>query len=354
MKSPLKCIVVGAGPTGSMITCFLKRLYKDGLQIQVWDKSRGIGGRMSTHRHGEMGLDLGAQYVSATPEYMTKHASLYEELNKQNVLKHLDTAIDGMRGSLETTHYVAPSGIASLPKYFIQQSGCDVKGNLKLEGVEVKNSMVEAFATASIDRKEEMVREDADVVILTMPVPQIMQLSGDIPSLLNGCHKQMSDVRYSLRFALGLFYPPTAEVDVSWSAKYTPKNPCLCFISIDNKKRGKDLKHGLSIVAHASVPWTIRHFDDDFKDVEKAMTEQLMKELPGLPSAATHSRLLRWRYSQVQEPYDGTPGHIVLNENPLVLCAGDGFTHSNFDGCVDSALSTVEYFKARFPYLSKI
>ena len=81
-----------------------------------------------------------------------------------------------------------------------------------------------------------------DIVILTMPVPQIMQLGGDVPTLLDeGCvRQQMDGVRYSIRYALGLFYPPATKIpDVTWSAKYTPDNPCLCFLSIDNKKRGK-------------------------------------------------------------------------------------------------------------------
>ena len=114
------------------------------------------------------------------------------------------------------------------------------------------------------------------------------------------------------------------------------------------------------MVAHASVPWTAKHFDDNFADVEKTMTEQVLELLPGLPSAAHKSRLIRWRYSQVQEPYTNTPGHVVLRNNnnnnnnnngrgPLVLCAGDGFTHSNFDGCVESAFSVVECLKMRFP-----
>ena len=74
MKLPLKCLVVGAGPTGAMVTCLLKRVFKESLRVHVWDKSRGIGGRMSTHRADDLTLDLGAQYVSATPEYKAKHA----------------------------------------------------------------------------------------------------------------------------------------------------------------------------------------------------------------------------------------------------------------------------------------
>ena len=44
--------------------------------MTVWEKSRGTGGRMTTSRMSRdspLSLDLGAQYISATPEYQVKH-----------------------------------------------------------------------------------------------------------------------------------------------------------------------------------------------------------------------------------------------------------------------------------------
>ena len=106
-------------------------------------------------------------------------------------------------------------------------------------------------------------------------------------------------------------------------------------------------------MAHASVPWTAQHFDVPFAEVEEMMMEQVLNEIPGLSPKPHKSRLLRWRYSQVQKPYTDTPGHVVLSERPLVICAGDGFTHSNFDGCADSAYSVVEFLKTQFTSLNK-
>jgi renalase len=46
----------------------------------------------------------------------------------------------------------------------------------------------------------------------------------------------------------------------------------------------------------------------------------------------------------VSTPLDGAPGCLVLSHSPLVIAGGDAFTHSNFDGCVESALSIVNKF----------
>jgi renalase len=42
---------------------------------------------------------------------------------------------------------------------------------------------------------------------------------------------------------------------------------------------------------------------------------------------------------QVHKAYPDSPGCVVLSETPAIILAGDAFTHSNFDGCVDSAIS---------------
>lgn len=109
-----------------------------------------------------------------------------------------------------------------------------------------------------------------------------------------------------------------------------------------------DSLDGCSIVAHSSVPFGIKHLEQNLSDIENIMLEYLQMELPGLPKA-DKTKVIRWRYSQVRNGYEGGPGNVVINDSPLIICAGDGFSHSNFDGCIDSAQSVVEQFKARFP-----
>ena len=50
-------------------------------------------------------------------------------------------------------------------------------------------------------------------------------------------------------------------------------------------------------------------------------------------------------YFQVHKAYAGSPGAVVLHTDPLLICAGDGFTHSNFDGCIESAETVLQVLK---------
>lgn len=50
-------------------------------------------------------------------------------------------------------------------------------------------------------------------------------------------------------------------------------------------------------------------------------------------------------FFQVTNPAANTLGQMTLHLKPLLVCGGDGFTHSNFDGCVASALFVLEALK---------
>lgn len=61
----MKVAVVGAGIAG--LAC-AKRLTELGVLVEVFDKARGPGGRMTSKRTTHGYLDLGAQYFSGRVE----------------------------------------------------------------------------------------------------------------------------------------------------------------------------------------------------------------------------------------------------------------------------------------------
>jgi len=108
-----------------------------------------------------------------------------------------------------------------------------------------------------------------------------------------------------------------------------------------------DPSEGLSMVVHASVPFSIPLIDEQFEKVEPMLMVNLKNIIPNLPET-DHKKFMRWRYSQVSTPYDGAPGCLVINDSsPLIILAGDAFTHSNLDGCISSGDSAFEVVKKR-------
>ena len=72
---PYRLLIVGAGLTAAVTSALIKQCFHgQNIEIHVWEKSRGVGGRMTSHRSsGGSGVDLGAQYITKRGQYAEKH-----------------------------------------------------------------------------------------------------------------------------------------------------------------------------------------------------------------------------------------------------------------------------------------
>ncbi|XP_030883214.1 renalase [Leptonychotes weddellii] len=145
-----------------------------------------------------------------------------------------------------------------------------------------------------------------DIVVLTMPVPQILQLQGDVANLISKCQRQqLESVSYSSRYALGLFYETGTKIDVPWAGQYITSNPCIRFISIDNRKRNIESSEiGPSLVVHTTVPFGVTHLEHSTEDVQELIFQNLEGILPGLPRPVA-TKCQKWRHSQVSRESAG-------------------------------------------------
>ena len=75
------------------------------------------------------------------------------------------------------------------------------------------------------------------------------------------------------------------------------------------------------------------------------LLSQVMSVVPVLPTPDTVISH-KWRYSQTESPYPGSPGNSLLISQPPLIAAGDSFSHSNVDGCLISARKTCDLIKS--------
>ncbi|GFR78161.1 renalase-like [Elysia marginata] len=350
-----RVLVVGAGMTGAASAAFLKQNIQGISSITIWDKGRGAGGRMSTARCPEdstITADLGAQYITLTKEYSEKRQSLYAELIQQGLLSHLTGKIEGPNSFDEpgAQHFVTPQGVSSLVKYFINKSGAEVKYQHTVSDVSFDTDRNIAVST------QESMAGNFDIVILTLPVPQILQLKGSVHDLIDrdtDVKSGLQTVSYSSRYALAMFFPPHSSLPVSWSARYLADDPCIRFMAVDQIKRGiANDNAGQSLVVHTHVPFGLSNLEEDMDSVKTTVMDRVREVLPDLPEPLC-SKFQRWRYSQIHKAYKNSPGCVTLNKEPLVILAGDGFSHSTFDGCLDSAEAVVKVVKENIELLQK-
>jgi len=339
-----KILLVGSGITSSLVASLLHQKAqilgheRNSVEISIWDKARGTGGRMSTSRsplHNKCTADLGAQYISCTPQYTESHKIIYEELLQVGILEPLKQTITNAKEPEQGTNtYVVPDGMSSLVKYFTTKS--KLQPSFEHHVSEIKQLGGKWHVTTLAGKSEVF-----DAVVLTMPVPQLLNLNG-LSSIFDEnieMKKKLEAVSYSSRYALGLFYDEGASLNLPFSASYLYQDPVFRFIAVDNVKRNRP-ELPISVVLHTSVPFGLEHIDKTVGEVEPILKKALQQSFPNLPPPKA-MKCHKWKFSQVFTPYSGQPGVIELCRDPLLLAGGDSFTHSNFDGCISSAESIV-------------
>ena len=137
-----KILVVGGGLTSAVTASLLSKSshLASNLELVVWDKARGCGGRMSTSRmpsKPNCTADLGAQYITAIPDYARKHSHFYDELRSSGLLTPLKLPIEGQKtNSTGAIDYICPLGCSSLVKYYFEQASVQPKFESKVSRLE--------------------------------------------------------------------------------------------------------------------------------------------------------------------------------------------------------------------------
>lgn len=291
---------------------------------------------MSTSRSPTMDsctADLGAQYITTVPENIDVSKDVYSRCFTKGLLQPLESLIEGMHTFPKSTvHYVAPRGMNSLVKEFLTAD--DLQFNRHVTSVTQNGNKFD------VETKDGC-RDTFDVVVLTMPVPQILQLDGCVKSTLLNDKKQreaLSAVKYSSRYALAYFYDKIVEFDVPWSAKYVVDDGLLRYVAIDNKKRNSTATS--AVVFHTTVKFGEENIERNIADVQNDIVEHVNTLFPSWPKPVS-VKCQKWRYSQATAVYEGSPGCITLIHEPLLIAGGDGFTKSTFDGCISSAKAII-------------
>uniref|UniRef100_A0A1B6K8M7 Amine oxidase domain-containing protein n=1 Tax=Graphocephala atropunctata TaxID=36148 RepID=A0A1B6K8M7_9HEMI len=334
----MKILLVGGGITSAVTGTCLRRMFPD-CTMEMWDKARGTGGRMTTSRspvNSSCTADLGAQYITTTEDYIKSNFDIYGDLLSEGVLEPLKCNVIGMRPQGNNRNFVLPKGTGFLVKNFFKKAQLnDTKFHHHVATINREND--KWIVETKTGEKDHF-----DVVILTMPVPQLLLLEGTIKSELNAdLVDNLKSVTYSSRYVLILFF--LDQINEQWGAQYIDKDPIFRYVSIENVKRNES--EGLcAVVLHTTVGYGLKHVDDNIPDVEQMLMSQVKVLFPSWPEPKS-VKCHKWRYSQVINPYPGSPGCLLVSATPPLLVGGDGFVGSNFDNCVQSAKAVCEKLK---------
>lgn len=311
MRTKPRTAIIGAGIAG--ITC-ARSLQEAGIGSVLFEKSRGIGGRLATRRlANDLTFDHGAQYFTAQSADFRRFLDVWgagavlpwHPRGRGNTGTESDwlVSVPGMNGFLRQA-----------------ASGLDVRFESAVTAVERSNDRWKLKLNAAADV------ETFDRVIITAPAEQAIALTPFSQALqaslstirMSPCWAIMFALKTSSGAAPDVLYRPSS--DISWIARNSGK-----------PWRAPDAE---AWVAHASPNWSRQHLELDKETALARLLEQTLPLLGLKPADITYADAHRWRFARVEQP----AGEAFLSdETGTVFVCGDGCLGPRVEAAFQSA-----------------
>lgn len=278
--------VIGSGMAG--LAC-ARALADAGHAPVVFDKGRGIGGRLATRRVDGLQFDHGAQYVTA------KGAGFAAVLDRMMAEGAAARWEDGA-----ANHRVGVPGMSALAKAL--GAGLDIRQNAQVTGV-VRDGAGWRLRVDDVDHL-------AARVIITVPAPQVAGLLGADHPLVAALGAVRLDPCLTLMAA--------ARGPAPFVSRSDPDDP-LAWIAQDSAKPGRP-QDVTCWVAQASIAFSMPHLEEDAPAIAARMLPFLCDRLGVAADDVTYAAAHRWRYARVAVPL-GQP--FLRSDDATLYLGGD-------------------------------
>ncbi len=320
------CIVIGAGIAGLLAAGELQR---EGWDVTVLDKGRGVGGRMATRRVGEGTFDHGAQFFTVRGERFSGLVDGWLGAGAAAEWARGFADAEGRPNEDGHPRYRGAEGMTSIPKYIA--GGLDARTGERVVRVDAGDDGWEVSCESGL-------RAEGSALVLALPVPQALDLtsSGDY-RLPDEAGAKLEAVSYDPCLALMVLLDGPSPVPEPGGIQV--KGEPLDFIG-DNERKG--ISRVPAITVHAGPEWSREHFGDDEAEIAKQLISLAGDRLgTDLAPAVVDSSLARWRYSWVTNSHPDQ--FLAASENPPLLFCGDAFGQPKVEGAALSGLAAADY-----------
>ncbi len=286
-NSRSKVAVIGAGISGLMCA---RTLADHGFDVTVFEKSRGVSGRMSTRRVDDnLSFDHGAQYFTARDKRFKRfvqswiHDGLVQKWDGRIVVVENGIVKAEKRG---IDRYVAVPGMNSIGKHIAS----DLSVRLQTE-VAIPRRIDDKWVLNSDDGGE---IGEFDVVVAAVPASQAAALLAEVPRLAD----QARAVEMNGCWALMLAFDESLQL--GFDGAFVHQSP-LSWISRNNSKVGRN--GGCETwVIQAAAEWTDANIDNSPEEIATFLSNEFWKAVGCSPITPSYMSTHRWRFAIPKEP----------------------------------------------------
>lgn len=292
----MRIAIIGAGMCGLTAA----RVLEDAGHAPVlFDKSRGVGGRMATRRVGDdLQFDHGAQYLSAKGDGFAAFLARAKAAG----------AAGNWTPEGASVRTVGIPGMNAIAK--TQAGGLDLRLGTEIAHVQ------------QADGAWQVADEGFDRVILTIPAPQAAQLLG-----ANPLTQALEPVVMAPNLTLLLALPKSASPP--FVSRRAPQDD-ISWIALDSAKTSRTGPD--CWVAQASPEWSRAHLELEKDAIAAKMLPMVCNLIGADQSAALHVAGHRWRYALAQKPL----GQPFLSDGAGLFIGGDWALAGRVEAAWDS------------------
>ncbi len=293
--------IIGAGLSGLVLANRLK----DRADVTVFEKSRGVSGRMSTRYADAYEFDHGAQYFTARSKAFQRFLAPFIE---QGVVAEwspktltLCKGENPYKRDWFEPHYVAVPRMNSLCKKLSEN--IDVRVQTEI------SQLSRAAEGWVLETKSGEALNGYDWVISSAPAEQAARL---LPPDFSG-HSSLSAVKMTGCFSLMLgFAEPLA---LKFDAAVVKDSP-IGWIAVNSSKPGRSAAQSLMI--QTTNAWAEEHLEAETTAVQRQLTAEASALLEMNVSSADYASLHRWRYAGVETALE--QDFLLDDANQLAAC----------------------------------
>lgn len=319
--------IIGAGLAGLT----LARALSPHTRVTLFDKARGLGGRMSTRRDDGRQWDHGAQFFTArTKAFRASLAPLIAEGAVAEWHPNITTLSPDkapFKRPWFEPHYVAVPAMNALVKGLAH--GLDIRLQTRVAQLE---RLPQGWRL--LDEEGRSLGE-YDWVVSAAPLPQTRALLPLADQAFEGFAMQPC---YALLLAVD-----DAALPV-WDTAMVKDAP-IRWIACNHRLPGRNRRAG-AVVVHSTPEWAAAHLEDDQSRVRQLLIESFCA-LSGVDETAIDKAgLHRWRYALSAGVEEPTPGFVLDSGRQLAAC-GDWCLGGRVEAAFTSAHRLARALAAR-------
>lgn len=276
-----KIAIIGAGISG--IT--LARELSSSNEVTIFEKSRGIGGRMATRRAGNYNFDHGTPFFRAkTKEFrnicqIAQNNGVIEDWKCQ-LVEIVNGEISQQEPIKNHPILVSKPQMNSFCKFLGKNLNILLKK--QIESLHFENDKW------SLKTSENEIFDQFDYLFLAIPSHQVINL---IPNNFK-YFDIISNIKMTACFSLMLGLPDNLELGFDAALV---KDPIISLITINNLK--PERPKNFSLIVNSTNIWAENNIDQNINSIKEKMIDQLKKIISIDLSNIEYENIHRWKFA---------------------------------------------------------